>query len=145
LTIEAPACVALPSNYELTPGYVMHSQPAQPNARIRSFGKACFVVHLGNQHPEDDVDAALRAELLKCCAGGVSLLVLDVSDVTVATSATLGLILLCRRLVLGVGGHLRLAGVRAHLRDVLHSTRLAPMLDCRPDLAAAIADHVQNG
>jgi anti-anti-sigma factor len=111
-----------------------------PSYTIMPSGRpGCFVLRLTDS-PNEDAAAALRSELLRLCAREPQLLVLDVSGLREIDSATLALMLLCRRLVSGAAGKFRLAGASPSLQDVLRVTRLVHVLDCRPDVASALVD-----
>ena len=91
--------------------------------------------------PEGELDIA-SAPLLsgyfgRLAAGGRSRVVADFANLDFCDCAGLGVLLRAHRRYTAAGGWLRLCAARPSIQKTLHITRLAGVLVCYPNVAAA--------
>ena len=86
-----------------------------------------------------DTASALRDQLDKLQADGVTTIVVDLADVGFLDSSGLGVIVTAHRALTEAGGSLRIARPRPHVQKVFSITRLADVVPVFDTVDAALA------
>ena len=81
----------------------------------------------------------IERQLNRLAAGRPSLVVLDLSGVTLMSSLAMGLLVAFRRGVVGHGGRVRIAGATPLVHDSLNRVRLGELFEFFPSVDAAMA------